>query len=34
MLQFRGTPFEPDLRQAIAKLGEMLPGSAPQTLGA
>ncbi len=23
--QFRGTPFEADLRQAIAKLGEMLP---------
>ena len=23
--QFRGTPFEPDLRQAIAKLGEMAP---------
>jgi predicted DNA-binding transcriptional regulator YafY len=25
MHQFRGTPFEPDLRQAIVKLGEMLP---------
>ena len=25
MRQFRGTPFEPDLRQAIAKLGDMLP---------
>ena len=25
MHQFRGTPFEPDLRQAIAKLSEMLP---------
>ena len=25
MHQFRGTPFEPDLRQAITKLGEMLP---------
>ena len=23
--QFRGTPFEPDLRRAIAKLSEMLP---------
>ena len=23
--QFQGTPFEPDLRQAIAKLTEMLP---------
>jgi predicted DNA-binding transcriptional regulator YafY len=25
MRQFRGTPFEPDLRQAIVKLSEMLP---------
>ncbi len=25
MRQFRGTPFEPDLRQAIAKLSELLP---------
>jgi predicted DNA-binding transcriptional regulator YafY len=25
MHEFRGTPFEPDLRQAIGKLGEMLP---------
>ena len=25
MHQFRGTPFEPDLRQAISKLGDMLP---------
>ena len=25
MRQFRGTPFEPDLRQAITKLSEMLP---------
>ena len=25
MHQFRGTPFEPDLGQAITKLGEMLP---------
>jgi hypothetical protein len=33
MRQFRGTPFEPDLRQAIAKLGEMLPVSAAHTLG-
>ena len=31
--QFRGTPFEPDLRQAIAKLGEMLPDGAPQAPG-
>jgi hypothetical protein len=33
MRQFRGTQFEPDLRQAIAKLGEMLPACAAQTLG-
>jgi hypothetical protein len=33
MRQFRGTPFEPDLPQAIAKLGEMLPASAAHTLG-
>jgi hypothetical protein len=25
--QFHGTPFEPDLRQAIAKLADMLPDS-------
>jgi predicted DNA-binding transcriptional regulator YafY len=25
MHQFHGTPFQPDLRQAIVKLGEMLP---------
>jgi hypothetical protein len=25
MKQVRGTSFEPDLRQAIVKLGEMLP---------
>ncbi len=25
MRQFRGTPFEPDLRQAIAKLSDLLP---------
>ena len=31
--QFRGTPFEPDLRQAIGKLGEMLPDGASQTPG-
>ena len=33
MRQFRGTPSEPDLRQAIAKLGDMLPASAAHTLG-
>jgi hypothetical protein len=33
MRQFRGTPFEPDLPQAIAKLGKMLPASAAHTLG-
>ena len=32
MRLFRGTPFEPDLPQAIAKLGEMLPASAAHTL--
>jgi proteasome accessory factor B len=34
MRQFRGTPFEPDLRGAITKLGEMLPGGVSVRLGA
>jgi predicted DNA-binding transcriptional regulator YafY len=34
MRQFRGTPFEPDLRQTIAKLSELLPDGASVRLEA
>jgi hypothetical protein len=33
MRQFSGATFEEDLRQATAKLGEKVPGSAVNTLG-
>ena len=31
--QYRGAPFEPDLRQAITRLGEMLPADLADPLG-